>query len=171
MVKVLPDPVTPRSTWRSCPSTRPRDSNSIAFGWSPWGRQSETRLYNVGSYIRSDVRNMENRSICANHLRPSALSTLLRPYHDDFCSRPLSEKRKTILYLHLRSPFVLFCIVNLKGCITATLSFTWQNSIGRSYHSQICCVPWRARLMPQNRGMSVKGWIRTANRRSRSYQR
>ena len=42
MVKVLPEPVTPSSTWsRSCERT-PLTSSSIACGWSPSGSNSET---------------------------------------------------------------------------------------------------------------------------------
>ena len=42
MVKVLPEPVTPSSTWsRSCERT-PLTNSSIACGWSPSGSNSET---------------------------------------------------------------------------------------------------------------------------------
>ena len=42
MVKVLPEPVTPSSTWsRSAPST-PRTSSAMAVGWSPLGSYSDT---------------------------------------------------------------------------------------------------------------------------------
>ena len=36
-VKVLPDPVTPRSVWKASPSFTPSISFSIARGWSPAG--------------------------------------------------------------------------------------------------------------------------------------
>ena len=35
MVKVLPEPVTPRSTWAGIPSSTPRARASMAPGWSP----------------------------------------------------------------------------------------------------------------------------------------
>ena len=42
MVKVLPEPVTPSSTWsRSCERT-PLTNSSIACGWSPSGSNSDT---------------------------------------------------------------------------------------------------------------------------------
>src|SRR3990170_3160109 len=44
MVKVLPEPVTPRSTWCLFPFRRPSVSLSIACGWSPVGLKSDTIL-------------------------------------------------------------------------------------------------------------------------------
>src|SRR3974390_474377 len=43
-VKVLPEPVTPKSTWWGCPALIPRSSCLMARGWSPLGRKSETNL-------------------------------------------------------------------------------------------------------------------------------
>ena len=44
MVKVLPEPVTPSSTWsRSCALT-PATSSGMAVGWSPAGWYSLTSL-------------------------------------------------------------------------------------------------------------------------------
>jgi len=40
-VKVLPEPVTPSSTWERRPCSSPRVSASIASGWSPAGWNSE----------------------------------------------------------------------------------------------------------------------------------
>ena len=37
MVKVLPEPVTPRRTWSFSPALRPETSSPMARGWSPWG--------------------------------------------------------------------------------------------------------------------------------------
>jgi hypothetical protein len=37
MVKVLPDPVTPNSTWCRSPAASPSISSAIARGWSPLG--------------------------------------------------------------------------------------------------------------------------------------
>ena len=37
MVKVLPEPVTPRRTWCFSPALRPSVSCSMAWGWSPRG--------------------------------------------------------------------------------------------------------------------------------------
>ena len=37
MVKVLPEPVTPSSTWSFSPACMPETSSEIARGWSPWG--------------------------------------------------------------------------------------------------------------------------------------
>src|ERR1035438_7329505 len=44
MVKVLPEPVTPSSTWCFSPSTRPRVRDWIAFPWSPCGWYELTNL-------------------------------------------------------------------------------------------------------------------------------
>jgi hypothetical protein len=41
MVKVLPEPVTPRSTWSRSSLRKPWISSSIAWGWSPAGWNSE----------------------------------------------------------------------------------------------------------------------------------
>jgi hypothetical protein len=38
MVKVLPEPVTPSSTWSRSPLRRPAIKSAIAVGWSPAGR-------------------------------------------------------------------------------------------------------------------------------------
>jgi hypothetical protein len=37
MVKVLPEPVTPSSTWSRSPRSIPAISSAIASGWSPAG--------------------------------------------------------------------------------------------------------------------------------------
>src|SRR5690348_13965599 len=42
MVKVLPEPVTPSSTWSRSRRTSPSVRSRIACGWSPAGRKSET---------------------------------------------------------------------------------------------------------------------------------
>src|SRR6202453_5104530 len=42
MVKVLPDPVTPSSTWSPSLPRTPLTSSSIACGWSPFGSNSDT---------------------------------------------------------------------------------------------------------------------------------
>ena len=42
MVKVLPEPVTPSSTWSRSFARTPLTSSSIACGWSPSGSNSET---------------------------------------------------------------------------------------------------------------------------------
>ena len=42
MVKVLPEPVTPSSTWSRSFARTPLTSSSIACGWSPCGSNSET---------------------------------------------------------------------------------------------------------------------------------
>ena len=45
MVNVLPEPVTPRSTWLTSPfSPMPSTSSRMAVGWSPEGSKSETTL-------------------------------------------------------------------------------------------------------------------------------
>ena len=41
-VKVLPEPVTPSSTWSFSPRSRPSVSSAMACGWSPAGVNSET---------------------------------------------------------------------------------------------------------------------------------
>ena len=41
MVKVLPEPVTPSSTWSRSRRSRPSVSSLIAVGWSPAGRKSD----------------------------------------------------------------------------------------------------------------------------------
>ena len=42
MVKVLPEPVTPSSTWSRSWARTPLTSSSIACGWSPFGSNSDT---------------------------------------------------------------------------------------------------------------------------------
>ena len=42
MVKVLPEPVTPSSTWSRSWARTPFTSSSIACGWSPFGSNSDT---------------------------------------------------------------------------------------------------------------------------------
>src|ERR1700722_8707725 len=42
MVKVLPEPVTPSSTWSRSWARTPLSSSSIACGWSPFGSNSDT---------------------------------------------------------------------------------------------------------------------------------
>src|SRR3989338_6962421 len=42
IVKVFPEPVTPRRTCCFLPSFIPRTSFSMACGWSPWGVKPET---------------------------------------------------------------------------------------------------------------------------------
>ena len=42
MVKVLPEPVTPSSTWSRSPARMPAISCVIASGWSPAGPNAET---------------------------------------------------------------------------------------------------------------------------------
>ena len=42
MVKVLPEPVTPSSTWSRSLARTPLTSSSIACGWSPFGSNSDT---------------------------------------------------------------------------------------------------------------------------------
>ncbi len=37
MIKVLPEPVMPRSVWNLFPLFIPESKDSIAFGWSPFG--------------------------------------------------------------------------------------------------------------------------------------
>src|SRR5580698_9080822 len=37
IVKVLPEPVTPRRTWSFSPAWMPETSSEMARGWSPWG--------------------------------------------------------------------------------------------------------------------------------------
>ena len=44
MVKVLPEPVTPSSTWSRSPLVSPWMSSAIACGWSPAGWNSDTIL-------------------------------------------------------------------------------------------------------------------------------
>src|SRR3989344_9147914 len=44
IVKVFPEPVTPRSVWSRLPALRPFTSVSIATGWSPAGRYSLLRI-------------------------------------------------------------------------------------------------------------------------------
>src|SRR6266699_6124816 len=41
IVKVLPEPVTPSSTWSRSPRSSPSHHSSIACGWSPAGANSE----------------------------------------------------------------------------------------------------------------------------------
>jgi hypothetical protein len=41
MVKVLPEPVTPRRVWKRSPAWMPALSSAMAVGWSPVGRRSE----------------------------------------------------------------------------------------------------------------------------------
>jgi len=53
-VKVLPEPVTPSSVWRSKPFLSPFMSAEIAFGWSPAGVRVVANL-NVGSAIAEDI--------------------------------------------------------------------------------------------------------------------
>ena len=53
MVKVLPEPVTPSSTWsRSCSST-PATSSAMAVGWSPAGSYSDTSLKRDAAFATS----------------------------------------------------------------------------------------------------------------------
>src|SRR5579871_5104456 len=42
MVKVLPEPVTPSSTWSRSSERTPAVSSEIAPGWSPFGSYSDT---------------------------------------------------------------------------------------------------------------------------------
>src|SRR5262245_29271649 len=44
IVNVFPEPVTPIKTCSFSPFSRPLTNFSIACGWSPWGRMSETNL-------------------------------------------------------------------------------------------------------------------------------
>jgi hypothetical protein len=44
MVKVLPEPVTPSSTWVRSSSFTPFTSSLIAVGWSPAGSNGDTSL-------------------------------------------------------------------------------------------------------------------------------
>ena len=43
MVKVLPEPVTPRSTWWAYPARTPATSLRMAWGWSPAGVNDVTK--------------------------------------------------------------------------------------------------------------------------------
>ena len=44
IVKVLPDPVTPKSVWCFMPAFRLRVSFSMASGWSPAGLNLDERV-------------------------------------------------------------------------------------------------------------------------------
>ena len=44
MVKVLPEPVTPSSTWSRSSARTPETSSAMAVGWSPFGSYSDTTL-------------------------------------------------------------------------------------------------------------------------------
>jgi len=44
MVKVLPEPVTPNSTWSRSPASTPAISSLIADGWSPLGSYSDVTV-------------------------------------------------------------------------------------------------------------------------------
>ncbi len=46
MVKVLPEPVTPSSTWSRSPARIPATISAIACGWSPAGWNSESQSWN-----------------------------------------------------------------------------------------------------------------------------
>ena len=43
-VKVLPEPVTPKSTWSRSSALTPLTSSLMAVGWSPFGSNSDTDL-------------------------------------------------------------------------------------------------------------------------------
>src|SRR5690606_22334380 len=47
MVKVLPEPVTPSSTWSRSWPCKPFTSAAMAAGWSPAGLKSETRVSGI----------------------------------------------------------------------------------------------------------------------------
>ena len=47
MVKVLPEPVTPRSVWRSTPFSRLEVILEMASGWSPEGTMSVIRSKDI----------------------------------------------------------------------------------------------------------------------------
>src|SRR5437867_9735429 len=58
IVNVLPEPVTPSSVWCASPRCRPSVRPSMAWGWSPVGRKSETILNsgmscNYRTYVRT----------------------------------------------------------------------------------------------------------------------
>ena len=44
IVNVLPEPVTPSSTWLRSPRLSPSTSSGIARAWSPFSSKSETSL-------------------------------------------------------------------------------------------------------------------------------
>ena len=54
MVKVLPLPVTPLSTWWRSPASTPAASASMACCWSPAGSKSATTLKGGTAYFRSE---------------------------------------------------------------------------------------------------------------------
>ncbi|MCK7530630.1 MAG: hypothetical protein MZV63_06085 [Marinilabiliales bacterium] len=56
-MKVLPEPVTPSSTWCRSPRSSPRVSSSIACGWSPAGRSGPCEL--EAFHARSMARGTE----------------------------------------------------------------------------------------------------------------
>ena len=71
MVKVLPEPVTPSSTWVRSLSLTPSTRSLIAVGWSPAGSKSDTILMAMPP---SDFSGRAGR--CGVHSSPSLCSGL-----------------------------------------------------------------------------------------------
>ncbi len=68
MVKVLPEPVTPSSTWSRSPRATPSMSAAIACGWSPAGWNSEW-IWN-GRPISATGRSEERRGCVRGCMDP-----------------------------------------------------------------------------------------------------
>ena len=94
MVKVLPEPVTPSSTWSRSSARTPDTSSVMAVGWSPFGSYSDTTLSRrvsgfAGCFSgmnstrrgegRSRVWDMTNRWGISVDLRRGGLTDRLRP--------------------------------------------------------------------------------------------
>src|SRR3990172_4488270 len=78
IVKVLPDPVTPSSTWRDTPRESPSMSPRIASGWSPDGGN--------GNFRRNNFSNAS--PLYAIIWRPGTLGTAPQPRMGAFVVGP-----------------------------------------------------------------------------------
>ncbi len=78
MVKVLPEPVTPSSTWSRSLALTPATSSAMAAGWSPLGSNSETIVQAPAAFGflrrggRCGVNIGKRREIRAQALEPGA---------------------------------------------------------------------------------------------------
>src|SRR3990172_11800124 len=131
MVKVLPEPVTPRRTWCLLPFRRPSHSFSMACGWSPVGLKSDTIL-NFGMTKYYSLSKGVSVKLSSDHA-----SLRLLPDQDEEQDNKAYEHRGSglvlgILFYHVEAPAVLpfarirrearkvirHCLVILRPCFS-----------------------------------------------------
>src|SRR5580704_18214258 len=133
MVNVLPDPVTPSSTWHLSPRRSPSTSSGIARAWSPRSSKSVTRLNlsktegifrsaatddrttGVRFLVRGAGGLSTRREVALS--RPDDQTTEPRPSHRDDHSPPLPvvcrigrDITERILCMHLVGDAAIHCV-------------------------------------------------------------